>query len=158
MKKDTKGIKKDMMNSISVKEKQMCEMYDIQVTSNENQSSAKPFQTSIRITAGNEAMEEQLSLILLEDDYFLNTYRNPVLWLFNFSPMYVYIRKFQSELESSNQLIKMNEAMVFQFERKSHCKYFESVVQGVLAKFINKKLSDLHKEILFFPAKELLSE
>ncbi|MBB6447102.1 hypothetical protein [Bacillus benzoevorans] len=132
-------------------------MYEIQMTSTENQSSSKPFQTTIKITADNRHIEEQISQILLQEEYFLHTYLNPVFWILNFSPMFVYISQYQSEMEASNQLLKMNEEMLFQFKRKSHCKYFESVIIAVLTKFMDKKLAESNKEKLSFPTKELIS-
>ena len=131
-------------------------MYEIQVTSTENQSSSNPYETVIKITADTQTAE-QINRILMEEKYFLHTYLNPVFWLINFSPMFVYISKYQSEMESSNQLIKINEDMLFYFKRKSHCKYFESVITGILTKFINKKLAEITKEKLSFQTKELLS-
>jgi hypothetical protein len=71
--------------------------------------------------------------------------------------MFVYLSKFQSELESSNQLLKINEEMSFRFKRKSHSKYFESVITGVLTKFMNKKLAENNKEKLSIQTKELIS-
>jgi len=131
-------------------------MYEIQVTSTENQSSSNPYETVIKITADTQTAE-QINRILMEEKYFLHTYLNPVFWLINFSPMFVYISKYQSEMESSNQLIKINEDMLFYFKRKSHCKYFESVITGILTKFINKKLAEITKEKLSFQTKELIS-
>lgn len=131
-------------------------MYEIQVTSTENQSAIMPFQTTVKITADDHTAE-QISRILFQEDYYLHTYLNPVFWLLNFSPMLVYLSKFQSELESSNQLLKINEKMSFHFKRKSHSKYFESVITEVLTKFMNRKLAEYNKEKLSIQTKELIS-
>jgi hypothetical protein len=130
-------------------------MYEIQVTSTENQSS-KPFQTAIKITVDDMNVEEEMSQ-LFQEEYFLHTYLNPIFWLLNFSPMLVYISKYQSEMESNNQLLKLNEEMVFHFKRKSHSKYFSSVITGVLTKFMNKKLAESNKKNISFQTKELIS-
>lgn len=132
-------------------------MYDIHVTSNENQLSDLPFQTSIIITTDNSKVEKQLTQILSQDDYFLTIYQNPIFWFVNFSPMYVYIRKYESDTVSSNQLIKMNEEIIFSFKRKIHRKYFENVVTGVLTKFFDKKLADLKKEENYLHTEESFS-
>lgn len=136
----------------------MGQIYDIQVTSNTDSSLEKPFQTYIKITANNRKEKDQLSEVFHQDDYFLITYQNPIFWLVNLSPMYVCIRKYQSDMDSSNQLIKVNEEMVFNFKRKSHRKYFERVVVGVLTKFIDRIQSDLNQKIRFLHKEELLSD
>lgn len=131
-------------------------MYEIQITSTENQSN-KPFQTAIKITTDDKNMEEQINQVL-QEEYFLHTYLNPILWILNFSPMCVYISRYQSEMDSHNQLLKMNEEMVFHFKRKSHCKHFANVIHRVLTKFIDKKLAETNTKTHPFQTKELFSQ
>ncbi len=131
-------------------------MYEIQITSTENQSN-KPFQTAIKITTNDKNMEEEINQ-LLQGEYFLHTYLNPIFWILNFSPMFVYISKYQSEMDSNNQLLKLNEEIVLHFKRKSHCKHFEKVITEVLTKFIDKKLAETNTNNLSFQTKKLISQ
>src|SRR5699024_4039659 len=104
-------------------------MYDIQIKSIEKYNFSNLFKISIIIQVNNREVSRRLTQILDNDDYYLCFYQNPFFWFVNLSPMIVYIRRYQSEMDSSNQLLKINKKMNYSFKRKSHCKYFKRAVQ-----------------------------
>ena len=99
-----------------------------------------------------------LANYLNKEDYYLCFYQNPFFWFVNLSPMIVYIRRYQSEMDSSNQLLKINKKMNYSFKRKSHCKYFKRAVKNVLTNFIEKHLVDSNKTTNTFISDEITSE
>lgn len=131
-------------------------MYEILVKTTENELTSKPFQTIVTIKAAVKEAEEQLGQ-LLKEDYYVRTYLNPIFWLLNFSPMIVYVSKYQCEMDAHNQLLQLNKEMVFSFKRKHQCKYFARVIVKVLTKFMEKRLAESEQDRCTFHAQELIS-
>lgn len=120
-------------------------MYDIQMITNKQSDLNKPFEVTIKIIP-EQQMAKQLEAIFTQNKHYLSIFKNPLFWLLNASPMFVYIKSFLSETDIGIQLIQLNQVMTFNFEKKSEIKHFKRQAHHVLTKLIDNKVIQMKGE------------
>lgn len=115
-------------------------MYHIDIQSIEDYSCHNPFQTKVRIIPIKHENIRIIRAAVQWNANYLIVYHNPILRLFNFSPLLVYMGKSSASEAIINEIITIDEEMIFSFKKVSTRKHFERKVMPVLVKFIDKKI------------------